>query len=177
MFIAPRDRLAAILESEPVELDGEAYVGNYKLNDVSSIRNFIDCEFRFKVYENSDTGEKVIISRNSVGKLAGHFRDGEAYQKSIVHIPKIIENMKFLKEMPMDKKNPKWKKYSYYIIGVKICGEPYTILSVIGHNDKSIYYDQTVFDGALRETFSNAKKISVEDEKYSRLAKILGDIK
>ncbi|MDR2579945.1 MAG: hypothetical protein LBC85_03010 [Fibromonadaceae bacterium] len=172
-----RKRIDRILYAPEIELDGEAYTNSYKLNDVNSIQKFINEKLRLNdkgkniAYENLDTGDKIIISNNSAGKLASHFRDGVAYQKTIAHIPQIIENMKFLEEMAPDKENAKYGKYSYYITGVKIDGEPYTILSTVGYNKNGVYYDQNLFKGTSEEVFEQAKKET--DSKYDRLSEIL----
>jgi len=87
-----------ICESEiELELEGEAYRGKYELNNAKSIKEFIFDKLRLnykgekKIYINADTGEKIIISHGSAGKLATRWKNGEAYQKSLAYIPLIIE--------------------------------------------------------------------------------------
>jgi len=169
------ERIERIVCASEIELAGEAYAGMYELGNGKSIKKFIIDKLRLngegknKVYTNIDTREKITLSVNSAGKLAGHY--GEAYQKTIAHIPQIIEKMKLLEEMPPEKESAKYKKYSYYITGVKIDSEPYTILSTVGYNESGIYYDHNVFEGRPAEVFKEAK-IST-DNKYSRLREIL----
>ena len=164
-----------------IELDGEAYKGKYELNNRKSIKKFILVKLRLnnegknKIYTNLDTDEKITLSVNSAGKLAGHYKHSEAYQKTIAHIPKIIENMKFIEEMMPEKENSKYDKYSYYILRVKIEGGPHTILSTVGHNKDGIYYDQNVFKGTPQEIFNEARNTSLENAQYSRLKEILKD--
>jgi hypothetical protein len=183
MLIALEARLAAIIESEPLELVGEAYVGNYKLNDGRSIKKFILNKLRLNdkgkniAYINLDTGNKIIISGNSAGKLAKHYKDGEIYQKTLAHIPQIIENMKFLEEMSAEKENAKFDKYSYYVMKAKIYGEYYTIFSTVGHNKDNVYYYQNVFEGTPKEVFEEIKNGKLKDGKYSRLFDILKNSK
>jgi hypothetical protein len=171
------ERIDRIFCTGDIELVGEAYEGKYELNNVKSIKDFILDKLRLnergktKVYTNIDTGEKISISGNSAGKLASHYKHGETYQKTIAHIPQIIENMKFLEEMKPDKENAKFDNYSYYVTGANIDGESYTILSTVGHNEYGVYYDQNVFEGTSAEIFEKAK--IVDDVKYSRLAGIL----
>ena len=166
-----------------MELDGNAYADNYKLNDGKSIKDFILDKLRLNdkrkniVYKNLDTGEKVIISSNSAGKLASHYKYGEAYQKTIAHIPEIIKHMKFLEEMPAEKQDAKFGNYSYYITGINMDGNPYTVLSTVGHNENGIYYDQNVFEGTAQEALEKANITTEDDSKYSRLVKILEGLK
>jgi hypothetical protein len=168
-----KERIDRIIHTSEIELAGGAYKGKYELNNVKSIKNFILDELR-KVYTNLNTGDKITISHNSAGKLARHYKDGEAYQKSLAHIPEIIENMQFLEEMPSDKENPKFDSYSYYITPANIDGQPYTIFSTVGRKRQKIYYDHNVFKGTPEEVFVKAKN-EINDPKYSRLNEILQD--
>ena len=179
-----KERIDSIIHTSEIELAGEAYKGKYELNNIGSIKDFLIHKLRLndngknKVYSNTDTGEKITISREAGGKLAGHLGDGEIYQKSLVHIPQIIENMQFLEEMKpeikSDKEKPKYGKYSYYIIGANIDGKSYTILSTIGHNENGIYYDHNVFEGTPKEVFAQAKNATTK--KFDRLKEILQKI-
>jgi len=168
------ERIDRIIHASEIELACEAYVGKYELNDGKSIKRFILDKLR-KVYTNFNTGDKITLSRESARKLSGHLKDGEVYQKSLVHIPEIIENMQFLEEMKPDKnkENPKFDNYSYYITPANIDGEPHTILSTVGKMGNEIYYDQNVFKGMPEEAFKEAK--TSNDNKYSRLKEILKD--
>ena len=175
------ERIDRIFNTGEIELVGEAYKGKYELGNMKSIKDFIIHKLRSndneknKVYINADTGEKITISREAGGKLAGHLGDGEIYQKSLVHIPKIIENMKFLEEMKPELKpnkgKPKYGKYSYYITGANIDSKSLTILSTIGHNENGIYYDHNVFEGTPKEVFAQAKNETMK--KFERLKEIL----
>jgi len=175
-------RIERILCSPALELDGNAYLeGNkYELDNWKSIKDFINNKLRFndrgenKVYINLNTNDKIILSGSSAGKLAGHYKYGDIYQKTIVHIPAIIKNMKFLEEMLPNKTHTKYNRYSYYITPVKIDGKPYTILSTVGYNDQGIYYYQNIFDGIVKEVFKKAEVAGGKDITFGRLASILG---
>jgi hypothetical protein len=168
-FASLEGRVGRILDVSEIELDGEAYKDFYKL-DKDSIKRFILDKLRGKI-RNIDTGEYITISKQSVLKLASHFKDGEAYQKTIAHIPQIIENMKFLERMLAEKENARFDNYSYYITGISMDGKSYTVLSTVASKGESVYYDQNVFEGARQEVFDVAK--STTDSKYDRLSKIL----
>jgi len=165
------ERIERIICASEIELDGEAYIGKYELNNVKSIKKFILDKLRGKI-KNLITGDYITLSKQSSQKLASHFKDGKEYQKSLAHIPKIIENMLFLEEMKPDKENASFDKYSYYITKVNIDGESHTILSTVGSVEQKIYYDQNVFKGTMQEVFARAKN-DTSDAKYSRLKEIL----
>ena len=173
------DRVGRIFDSACLELDGEAYVGKYILNDWKSIEGFINKKLRLNdegkniLYRNLDTGDKIIISGRSAGKIASHLKYGEIYQKTIIHIPEIIKNMKFLEDMSADSKNAKFPKYSYYITGVNIDETPYTIISTVGHNEYGTYYYHNVFDGIKQDVFKRAELAGAKDTTYGRLANII----
>jgi hypothetical protein len=167
-------RIKSIVAAHEIELDGNAYNGKYILNDVDSLQDFTLDNLRSQSYTNSDTGDKIIISSKSARKLASHYKDGEAYQKTIVHIPLIIENMMFLDGSPADKNGAKYGEYKYYTTNAKIDAEQYTILSAVGHDQNNVYYDQRVFEGTPQDVFKRAR--NAIDRKYERLSKILKNI-
>ncbi|MDR2593489.1 MAG: hypothetical protein LBC87_01795 [Fibromonadaceae bacterium] len=171
------ERIDRIVHASEIELAGEAYRGKYELGNMKSITNFILTKLRNNEgYKNHSIGNKIILSKRSAEKLATHYRSGAAYQKTIAHIPQIIENMQFLEEMPSEGDNTKYNKYSYYIIGVNIDGESHTILSTVGKMGNEIYYDQNVFDGTPKEVFAKAENAG-DNSKYGRLTKILQENK
>jgi len=171
------ERIERIVCAGEIELAGEAYAGMYELGNIKSISTFILSKLRNKEgYRNNSTGDKIIISKRSAEKLATHYRSGEAYQKSIAHIPEIIEKMQFLEKMPPEGGNTKYKKYSYYITRVNIDSKSHTILSTVGHMGNEIYYDQNVFEGTPEEVFAKAENTR-DNSKYGRLAKILQESK
>jgi hypothetical protein len=167
-----RERIDRILHTPEFKLDGEAYRGKYELGDNASIKRYILDNLR-KVYKNLDTGDKITITNNSAGKIAGH--KGDAYRKTIIHVPTIIENMKFLESTQANRQDAKYGGYSYYITPININGNPYTVLSTVGKNKIGIYYDQNIFEGTIQEVFAKAKNVT--DAKYSRLIEILSDTK
>jgi hypothetical protein len=174
------ERIERILRAKELELDGEAYVGKYELNDRKSIMDFLkkiskNNEDRHIVYKNPFTAEEIIISGKSIKKLIdSSLHEGELFKKSLAHIPQIIENMQFLENTSTEKQSGKkgYDNYSYYVTQTKIDGMPYTILSTIGRNENSVYYDQNVFKGTPKEVFANAIN-GTNNPKYSRLIEIL----
>jgi len=165
------ERIKRIIFASEIELDGEAYIGKYELDSAKSIKNFISKKLK-GTYTNLVTNNKINVSGSSAEKLAGHWKDGEAYQKSLAHIPQVIEKMLFLEEMSPEGDNAKYHKYYYYITPAKIDGKQYTILSTVGRTDQEIYYDQNVFYGTPQEVFAKVE-LEASNAKYSRLNAIL----
>jgi hypothetical protein len=165
------ERIKRILLMPELEMDGNAYMGKYELNNRKSITQFILDELR-KAYTNLATGDNIQVSGKSADKLATHC--GEAYQKSIAHIPEIIEKMQYLDKKPADKTDAHFKEYSYYITPAKIDRETYTILSTVGYSGKEIYYDQNMFIGTPEKVFEEARNSTAN--KYSRLSEILRSV-
>jgi len=167
------ERIDRIFNTSEIELAGEAYKGKYELGNMKSIKCFILGRLR-KIYTNLGTGDKITLSGNSAGKLATRWKNGEAYQKTVAHIPEIIEKMQFLEEMKPDKNDASFDKYSYYVTPAKIDGESHTIFSTVGYKGQEIYYDHNVFKGTPKEVFAKAKN-ATNSKKYDRLNKILQD--
>jgi hypothetical protein len=167
-------RVRSIIEALVVELDGNAYQGRYTLNDRESIHRFILDELRSKPYMISDTGDMVVISGKAAKKLVSHDITDEMYQKTIAHIPQIIESMKLLGDSPADKQEARFDKYKYYITNAKIDRKRLTIFSTVGHGRQNTYYDQRVFDGTPQDLFKDVKKTA--RGRYERLNKILENI-
>ena len=175
--ISLEERIDRILYTGEIPLDGNAYKGNegFELGKWKSIRAFIDrlrlnANGKNAVYENLDTGDKIIISRESAGKITQHWKDGEIYQKTLAHIPEIIRNMKLLDEAKNNGIN-----YSYFVTPIELDGNPHTVFSTVRRENNSVYYDHNVFEGAVGDVFAKAKT-ETSDPKYSRLHDILKDI-
>jgi len=167
-----KEHLNRILEIPELELDENAYKGKYDLNNAKSIKDFVLGNLR-KTYENIDTGDEIAVSRNSSGKIVGSYRNGESYQKTIVHIPEIIKNMQFLEKQIPEKEGSKYNNYSYYITGINMDGKSYAVFSIVGYNERGVYYVHNVFEGTRREVFAKAEKEAITDSQYKRLAEIL----
>jgi disulfide oxidoreductase YuzD len=158
MLITPKDRLAMIVESEPLELDGEAYKGKYDIENRKDIEKWLNANLKGKTYTNLNIGKKISISAKGIGKIAHHASD-KVYQKSIFHIPKIIVSMKFLASEPNEHIKKGYDSYEYFITSIKMSGKDYTVLSIVGVEGKNFYYDQAVMEGNIKylvETFTKA---------------------
>ena len=125
--------------SEPVEITGEEYKGKYELNR-DSAQEFILNNLRSS-YTIVDTGEKVNLSKVGAKKVTSHSMGNEAHLKSIVVIPQLLGNAIFIEERPNEKRNGKYDSYRYYVTGLKIGNENFTVRLTIGVKNGKYYYD------------------------------------
>jgi len=132
-------RVEKLRRSETVAIKGDEYEGKYELNR-DSAKQWIKDNLR-KEYTNEDTGEKISLSKVSANEVTSHGERDEAHLKSVVAIPQLIEKSIFIEEQPNEKGNDKYDSYRYYVCGLKIGGEDYTVKIVIGVKNGSKYYD------------------------------------
>ena len=136
---AKAERIRKLLESKPVEIKGEEYRGKYELNRDSAQKYVLDTlrgEYTIK-----DTGEKVNLSKVGAKKVTSHSMGNEAHLKSIAAIPQLISNAIFIEERPPYKEGAQYDFYRYYVTGLKINGEDYTVRMTIGVKNGKYYYD------------------------------------
>lgn len=138
-FNAKKERIAKLRESKPVEITGNEHEGKYELNRDSAQKYILD-NLRGE-YTINDTGEKVKVSKKGSKKVTSHSQGNEAHMKSIAAIPELIENAVFIEERPAYKENAQYDSYRYYVTGLKIGEENYTVRITIGVKNGKFYYD------------------------------------
>lgn len=138
-FEEKKARIEKLRKSEPVEITGEEYKGKYELNR-DSAQEFILNNLRGS-YTIVDTGEKVNLSKVGAKKVTSHSMGNEAHLKSIVAIPQLLGNAIFIEERTNEKRNGKYDSYRYYVTGLKIGNENFTVRLTIGVKNGKYYYD------------------------------------
>ena len=139
-FNEKQARIEKLRESKPVEITGEEYKGKYELNR-DSAKAWIKDNLRGE-YTINDTNETVAIGRKGINKVTSHSMGNEAHLKSLIAVPDIIRNAIFITEEVAEKKNAQYPKYRYYVVGLKIGGEDYTVKVTIGVDENgNKYYD------------------------------------
>lgn len=179
-FNEKKQRIEKLRKSEPVSIKGDEYEGKYELNR-DSAKQWIKDSLRGE-YFNNDTGERIEIRKDGAQKVTSHSMGNEAHLKSIAVIPELIEKSIFIGEMPNEKNNGKYDSYRYYVCGLKIGEEDYTVKVTVGVKGNSKYYDHaltqiekgTLIDNidALPPTFDNNKNTS-SDIKDTKLLSLL----
>ena len=184
-------RLEKLRQSSPIEITGKEITPSEDLKQYK--KNAIEYGKSLRGdYTNEDTGETINIAlgtnRGGIKEILNHdYKDKEQIQ-SIAAVPKIIENSIFIDEVPNEdvKKNPNISSYRYYVCGLKIGGEDYTVRAAIAVNkDGSRYYDHKlskiekgkllILSGlsSMGESHPADKEISLSDIKDKRLSSII----
>ncbi|MCA0388489.1 MAG: hypothetical protein LCH52_08340 [Bacteroidetes bacterium] len=142
-----------ILELNPAELKALAYESGKKLRGN---------------YLNTDTGEVITVNRTSIKKVINHEIGDENHLLLVTSIPKIIERSIFIAEELNEKDRLKRRanSYKYFMCGMNIKGESYTIKSVITvMDDGERYYDHgltKIEKGKLLSYLDNAVSSTLE---------------
>ena len=95
-------------------------------------------------YINKDTGKRIEISKKGLQEILHHDINDDAHIQSVAAIPDIIENAIYIDSAENEDKikNPNVAKYHYYVCGLKIGKEDYTVKMVVAeHTDGQRYYD------------------------------------
>ena len=99
-------------------------------------------------YTNKDTGITIQLQRGrkngGLNEVLQHDYKDREHLQSIAAIPQIIENATYIDSEPNNDipKNPDVKEYQYYVCGLKIGGEDYTVRAVVAVDNKGDrYYD------------------------------------
>ena len=151
--------LEKLVSAPPVSIAADAYKGKYELNAKSAFRYVMD-KLRGKKYTILDTGEQVEIGQVGAKEIVSHDRFNEAYLKTFVEIPEIIRNGIFIGERPNEKANDKYRKYRYYVCGLKIGNEDFTIRFTVGERSGKWYYDQALTKMEKGELLEKVPKLT-----------------
>jgi len=136
-------RIEKLRKSEPVVITGEEYKGKYELNR-DSAKAWIKDNLRGD-YTIADTGEKIAIGRKGINKVTSHSMGNEAHLKSLIAVPKMLEQSVFITEEKADKLNAQYPTYRYYVVGLNIAGVDYTAKLTIGVDENgNKYYDHAL---------------------------------
>lgn len=126
-----------------MEITGSEYKGKYELNR-DSAKAWIKDNLRGE-YTIADTGEKIAIGRKGINKVTSHSMGNEAHLKSLIAVPKMLEQSVFITEEKADKLNAQYPTYRYYVVGLNIAGVDYTAKLTIGVDENgNKYYDHAL---------------------------------
>lgn len=140
-------RINKLRESKAVEITGEEITPSDDLKQYK--KNALEYGKGLQgEYTNKDTGNIIQLQRGrrngGVNEVLQHdYKDAEHLQ-SIAAIPQIIENSLYIdsRENLDTDKNPDVKEYQYYVCGLKIGNEDYTVRSTIAvDKNGNRYYD------------------------------------
>ena len=155
-------RIEKLLNSKPIEVKGDEYVGNYELNKKSAFR-YID-ETLAGTYVNKDSGDSIRVSHKGAKKVTSHGYHDPIHLASVMYIPRMIEDAIFITEELNDKGKNEFESYRYYVCGLKIGGEDYTAKIVVGVRGGETYYDHQL------SSIEKGKLINSRDRVTTQLA-------
>ncbi|MFZ7198472.1 LPD38 domain-containing protein [Avibacterium avium] len=137
-------------------------------------------------YVNKDTGQEIKLGRAAIQEVLRHDYKDPDHLQSIAAIPQIIEKAIYVDTLPNEDKakHPDISSYDYYLAGLNIGGDDYTVRAVIANSTTGEkYYDHKLSEiekGDLLEMtsrvstaeISNQSPIDLDDK---RLLQILQD--
>ena len=138
-----RDTLAKLRAAKPLEVDVAKARELYDFT-TKGVRTWILNTLRNRTFKNEDTGENdIILSRRGADKFVSHGMHKEVRAASASVIPELIYKGIFIGERNAEEDDANYVRYRYYVAGLKVSEEEYTVKIVVGidENGKQ-YYDQ-----------------------------------
>lgn len=140
-FNEKKQRIEKLRKSEPVEITGWEIEPSDDLKQYK--KNALEYGKRLRgEYTNKDTGETVMVGKNAIKEVLNHdYKNAEQLQ-SVAAIPQIIENAVYIESQANTDDKVDAEKFDYYVCGMKIGGEDYTVRAVIvTPKEGTRYYD------------------------------------
>lgn len=122
---------------------------NRNASTLRHIGKLLGKEITKKEYLNSDSGEILRVSNRNISEILHHDLYNYGSLESICAIPDIIKNSVFISEERNQKDiHVNIGKYRYFISGLQIGNEIFTVKSVIGidRKEKACYYDHKLIN-------------------------------
>lgn len=140
-------RIEKLKKTKPIEITGDEVKPSDDLKEYK--KNALEYGKTLQgEYTNKDTGITIQLQRGrkngGLNEVLQHDYKDREHLQSIVAIPQIIENATYIDSEPNNDipKNPDVKEYQYYVCGLKIGGEDYTVRAVVAVDNKGDrYYD------------------------------------
>ena len=171
-------RIEKLRKSKPVIV---SFNGEYNL-DRKAAKEWMKTNIRGE-YANTDTGNKIAVSKVGINEVTAHGSQDKAHLKSLSAIPQMIENSIFIEEQPNTKGHDKYEAYQYYVCGLTIDGVDYTAKMVVGVKNDKKYYDHrltqiekgTLIDNlnGLTNSVAENQNANITGIKDKRLASLL----
>lgn len=165
-------RIEKLRKSKAVKITGEEIVPSDDLKQYK--KNALEYGKKLRgEYTNEDTGESIALtggnSRGGIREILQHdYKDTEHLQ-SIAAIPQIIEKSIFIDDIPNEdvEKYSGVKSFRYYVCGLKIGNNDYTVKAVVAvQNNGERYYDHklsSIEKGKLLSIIPTIQKAGIEN--------------
>jgi hypothetical protein len=135
-------RIEKLWQSIPVVATGTEYEGLYDLSNKSAEKYLRD-NLRGN-YVNEDTGDLIRLTRKGADKVTRHDAENMAHLKSLALIPEIIRKAILIAEVTNEKDINDYESFRYFVVGLKLGEEEYTVKMVIGVKNGYTYYDHSL---------------------------------
>lgn len=133
-------RIEKLLKSDPIVIPQEGVI-DLSLRDRKEIRQWAKENLK-RSYTNRDTGDAITISTRGIKEASHHGMNDNAHKMTFAYIPQMIENSIFLYEDHRQHKGAPYAMYRYYVAGMNINGEDYTVRLSVGVDENGRrYYD------------------------------------
>lgn len=165
-------RIEKLKKTKPIEITGEEVKPSDDLKQYK--KNALEYGKKLRgEYTNEDTGESIALtggnSRGGIREILQHdYKDTEHLQ-SIAAIPQIIEKSIFIDDIPNEdvEKYSGVKSFRYYVCGLKIGNNDYTVKAVVAvQNNGDRYYDHKlsrIEKGKLLSIIPTIQKAGIEN--------------
>ncbi|GHT55580.1 hypothetical protein AGMMS49982_21640 [Bacteroidia bacterium] len=166
-------RIEKLKNSMPIEITGNEITPSDDLKEYrkNALRYGLDNLRRS--YINKDTGDEIAVSRGSIEEVLHHNINENGHIQSVAAIPQIIENSIFIDSIENEDKNrnPDVESYDYYVVGLKIGADDYTVKAVIanGANGKR-HYDHRLTQIEMTKLLSTLLNVNKSGEESSFLS-------
>lgn len=181
------ESLEKLRQAETIRISGKEIEPSEDLRQYK--RNALEYGKKLRgTYANKDTGRDISLGLSAVKEVLNHDYRNPKHLQSIAAIPQIIEGAIYIGTVKNEdtNKNPKIESYDYYLAGLNIGGEKYTVKAVVANAvTGERYYDHkltAIEKGELLSTagitnpsFDDTSPLSSIDDK--RLLQILQDDK
>lgn len=133
-------RIDKLLKSDPIVIPQEGVI-DLSHRDRKEIRQWAKENLK-RSYTNKDTGDTITISTRGIKEASHHGMNDNAHKMTFAYIPQMIENSIFLYEDHRQHKGAPYAMYRYYVAGMNINGEDYTVRLSVGVDENGRrYYD------------------------------------
>lgn len=128
-------------------------------------------------YVNADTGNSIILNKDSLKEVLHHDGSNIAHIQSIAAIPQMIENGIYITSESVEENASKrlrnTKSVHYYVCGLKIGNTPYTVKFVIAeYANGERYYDHSLTQIEKGDLLNRAELSSTVAESKSPISHI-----
>jgi len=168
------ESLEKLRESESIHISGKEIEASSDMKQYK--RNALNYGKSLRgVYTNKDTGQEISLGLKAVKEVLDHDYKNPDHLQSVSAIPQIIENAVYIDTLPNEdtNKRPDIESYDYYVAGLNIGGDDYTVRAAIANSENGErYYDHKLSEiekGELLSTLGITTPNSESNSPFSAI--------